>query len=55
MSQMLEEEPWRNTVVKELGLPGVVQFVLRIGRVDSYPSPVSLRRPPEWFAKYSLF
>jgi len=27
----------------------VPQFLLRVGYVDSYPEPVSLRRPVEWF------
>jgi hypothetical protein len=28
-----------------------VQFVLRLGYVDSYAAPVSPRRPVEWFVR----
>jgi hypothetical protein len=48
MTQMLEEEPWKNQVAKELGLTGEVQFILRIGYLQSYPDPVSLRMPVPW-------
>ncbi|MDI6764748.1 MAG: nitroreductase [Thermodesulfobacteriota bacterium] len=49
MSQMLEEEPWKKQVPKELGLPGEVQWILRMGYLKSYPDPVSLRMPVSWF------
>jgi len=50
MSQMLEEKPWRNQVTTELGLgERRVQFVLRLGYVEKYPEPVSLRRPVQEF------
>ena len=49
MTQMLEEEPWKNQVAKELGLAGEVQWILRIGYLRSYPDPVSLRIPVSWF------
>jgi hypothetical protein len=45
MSQALEEAPWRDTLAGDLGLPGSIQFVLRVGYVDHYPEPVSPRRP----------
>jgi hypothetical protein len=51
MTQMLEEAPWRNMIASELGLSGHVQFLLRIGYVDRYPDPVTLRRPAHWFVK----
>jgi hypothetical protein len=51
MSQMLEEEPWKKQMVKELGLSGEVQWILRIGYLKSYPDPVSLRMPISWFVK----
>ncbi len=51
MTQMLEEEPWRKQIVKELGLTGEVQWILRIGYLKSYPDPVSLRRPVSWFVE----
>lgn len=44
MSQTMEEEPWKRQLVKELGLPGIPTFVLRVGYVDDYPDPVSPRR-----------
>jgi hypothetical protein len=44
MSQLLEEEPWRGSIGRELGLDGLPQFVLRVGYVEDYPEPVSLRR-----------
>ena len=51
MTQMLEEEPWKNRVAKELRIPGEVQWILRIGYLKSYPDPVSLRRPVSWFVQ----
>jgi len=45
MTQMIQELPWKGQVASRLGLPGVPQLVLRIGYVDAYPEPVSLRRP----------
>jgi len=49
MTQMLEEDPWKKQMSKELGLPGEVQWILRIGYLKSYPDPVSLRMPVSWF------
>jgi hypothetical protein len=49
MTQVLEEELWKNKMVKELGVTGEVQWILRIGYLNSYPDPVSLRRPVSWF------
>jgi hypothetical protein len=51
MSQMLEEEPWKNEVAKDLGVTGEVQWILRIGYVKSYPDPVSLRAPVSRFIR----
>ena len=51
MTQMLEEEKWRNEVVKEYGSTTIPQFVLRVGYLNKYPNPVSLRRPVSWFLK----
>lgn len=45
MTQMLEENPEREAIAKELGLAGEVQWILRIGYLSSYPDPVSLRMP----------
>ncbi len=50
MSQVLEEEPWRAAIGHSLGLDGRPQLVLRVGYVDRYPEPVSLRRPVSAFA-----
>ena len=50
LMQMLEEAPWSNSMARGLGLDGVAQFVLRIGYVDSYPKPASVRMPVAWFA-----
>jgi hypothetical protein len=49
MTQMLEEEPWRKQITKELGLTGQVQWILRIRYLNSYPEPVSLRIPVSQF------
>jgi hypothetical protein len=49
MTQMLEESPWKDQVAQELGLTGEVQWILRIGYLNSYPDPVSLRMPVTWF------
>jgi len=51
MTQMLEEEPWKNKVAKDLGVPGEVQWILRIGYVQTYPDPVSLRAPVSRFVR----
>jgi hypothetical protein len=51
MTQMLEEEPWKSKIAKELGLEGEVQWILRIGYLRSYPDPVSLRMPVSWFVQ----
>jgi hypothetical protein len=51
MTQILEEEPWRKQVAKELGLTGEIQWVLRIGYLKSYSEPVSLRMPVSLFVQ----
>jgi len=51
MTQMLEEEQWRHAAAKALGLSNQIQFILRIGYLESYPDPVSLRRPVNWFVR----
>lgn len=45
MTQILEEEPYSREVAKELLLTGRVQFAVRIGYIEKYPLPVSLRMP----------
>jgi Nitroreductase family len=51
MTQVLEEQPWREQVATQLGIKGQVQFVLRVGYVSSYPDPVSLRMPVPRFIR----
>ncbi|HKI97275.1 MAG TPA: hypothetical protein VKB51_02255 [bacterium] len=45
MSQALEESPWSEHMSDELGLSEAVQFLLRVGYVEDYPRPMSLRMP----------
>jgi hypothetical protein len=52
MTQMLEERgSERDKIAKELGLTGELQWILRIGYLQSYPDPVSLRMPVSWFVQ----
>jgi len=37
MTQMLEEEPWKKRIAKELGLNGEVQWILRIDILSLIP------------------
>ena len=49
MSQMLEEE-WGGKEIQAHHPQGIKpRFILRVGYLDRYPDPVSLRRPVEWF------
>ncbi len=49
MSQALEEKPCMDKIQKKLGNGKTVQLLLRVGYVDEYPDPVSIRRPVSWF------
>jgi hypothetical protein len=49
MTQMLEEVQLKHGVANELGLTVPVQFILRVGYLETYPDPVTLRRPVSWF------
>ena len=51
MTQILEESATQQKVNKALGISDPVQFLLRLGYVKDYPSPVSLRRPVDWFVR----
>jgi len=51
MTQMLEETQWKNSVADELGLAGRAQFILRVGYLEKYPDPVTLRRPVSSFVR----
>lgn len=49
MTQSLEETHGQQ-VIRENHDPGMKpQFMLRVGYVENYPDPVSLRRPVDWF------
>jgi len=49
MSQILEESTGRTGLRHHLGQDHHVQMLVRVGYKDSYPEPVSLRRPVSWF------
>jgi hypothetical protein len=49
MSQLIQEEPWRREIAAELGVDGQVRLVVRVGYVERYAGPVSLRRPARSF------
>ncbi|MHC5824207.1 MAG: hypothetical protein ACYT04_52325 [Nostoc sp.] len=51
MTQILEEASTRQTLNQSIGISKNIQFILRLGYVKSYPSPVSLRRPVDWFIR----
>jgi len=48
-SQMIEEAPGSTIGIR--GVTGEVHFIMKVGYIDHYPNPVSLRRPVSWFAK----
>ena len=50
MTQVLEEKSGRAAIAGNHNRHFFPQFVLRVGYLDRYPKPVSLRRPVEWFA-----
>lgn len=47
MTQMLEEVKWQKVLTAEFGEIGTIQFVVRVGYIENYPAPVSLRMPLE--------
>lgn len=49
MTQILEEEKTSKLVNKSLAIDNNIQFLLRVGYVENYPEPVTLRRPLDWF------
>jgi nitroreductase len=51
MTQYLEEESGLKQIAAEHGQRVIPQFILRIGYLDAYPDPVSLRRPVSWFIR----
>ncbi len=51
MNQMIEESNFEGIVNEKLNLSGHIQFVARIGYVDDYPNPVSVRRDTKVFVR----
>ena len=51
MTQILEEPAMKQTLLQSIGIGESVQFILRVGYLKSYPPPVSLRRPADWFVR----
>lgn len=49
MTQILEEKKWRDRYASLHRSWMKPQFILRVGYLDSYPDPVSIRRPVAWF------
>lgn len=49
MSQLLESADGQQTMQRTFGVD--VQMLARVGYVDHYPAPVSVRRPVAWFAR----
>lgn len=49
MTQILEEKHGLAQISEHHGSGMFAQFVLRVGYLDRYPDPVSLRRPVAWF------
>ena len=51
MTQILEEPQTSQLVNEAIGISDPIQFILRVGYVNAYPDPVSLRRPVDWFVR----
>jgi len=51
MTQYLEEESGLKQIAAEHERRVVPHFVLRVGYLNTYPEPVSLRRPVSWFVR----
>ena len=49
MTQILEEQRWRDQFTSIHPSTMKPQFILRVGYLRWYPDPVSLRRPVKWF------
>ncbi|WP_200837013.1 Acg family FMN-binding oxidoreductase [Dyadobacter sp. 3J3] len=52
MTQILEEAVTSQKLVRSMELNQPVQFILRVGYLNDYPEPVSLRRPVERFLRF---
>lgn len=53
MNQMIEEDNFEKNVNERLSLPGVIQFVARIGYVGEYPPANSVRRSVKEIIRYA--
>ena len=53
MNQMIEEDNFEKNANEHLSLPGVLQFVARIGYVDEYPPANSVRRSVKEIIRYA--
>lgn len=53
MNQMIEEDNFEKNANEHLSLPGVIQFVARIGYVDEYPPANSVRRSVKEIIRYA--
>jgi hypothetical protein len=51
MTQWLEEKEGQEKIAENHPPGAIPQFVLRVGYLDGYPEPVSLRRPVSWFVR----
>jgi nitroreductase len=51
MTQILEEPQSKQDLNRSIGINESIQFLLRVGYLKNYPSPVSLRRPVAWFVR----
>jgi hypothetical protein len=51
MTQTLEEKNGQKNIRENHPRTPVPQFMLRVGYLEKYPDPVSLRRPVEWFVR----
>jgi hypothetical protein len=51
MTQVLEEPTGIKQIANEHEQRVIPHFVLRIGYLNTYPDPVSLRRPVNWFVR----
>ncbi len=51
MTQALEEKHGQKNIRENHHSTMIPQFMLRVGYLEKYPDPVTLRRPVEWFVK----
>jgi hypothetical protein len=51
MSQTLEETRGQKHITDNHAPDTIPHFMLRVGYLDKYPDPVSVRRPVEWFVR----